>query len=113
MDTYVKRFEEIGAYSDPSWHDLRTKDILPEGLMPGISIGYNYMDGPGHVGRNSHTWDQIFVIVQGQGRLELGNEVFSLEANMIALIPAGTEHDTFVEGGKHLEYFYINHAKHT
>ncbi len=108
MMTYLKRFEEIPTYSDPGSHNQTCRDILPQGVVKGVSIGYNILEGPGRVGRNEHTSDQIFVVVEGSGTLELGGKRVPLEAQMIVVIPAGTPHDTLVEAGERIEYVYVN-----
>ncbi len=108
MAIYLKRFDEIESYSDPGSQNQTCRDILPQGAVAGVSIGYNILEGPGRVGRNEHTWDQTFVVVEGRGTLELGGQRISLEAQMIVVIPAGTPHDTVVEAGERIEYVYVN-----
>jgi mannose-6-phosphate isomerase-like protein (cupin superfamily) len=111
MAGYLKRFEEIPTYADEGSQGQVCRDILPLGVVDDLSLGYNILDGPGHVGRNHHTWDQIFVVIKGQGVLELGVDRIPLQPQMIVLIPAYTDHDTVVEPGEHIEYVYVNKFK--
>ena len=108
MAPYVKRFDEIPTYADPDSQGQTCRDILPNGVVDKLSIGYNIIDGPGHVGRNHHVWDQVFVVLKGHGVMELGDEKIQLQPEMIVLIPAYTDHDTFVQPGEHIEYVYVN-----
>lgn len=112
MPGYIKHFDEIPTYSDAGSQGQTCRDILPDGIVDRLSMGYNIIDGPGHVGRNHHTWDQIFVVVKGSGVLELGDAQVALQPNMIVLIPAFTDHDTVVRPGEHIEYVYVNKFPH-
>ncbi len=112
MAQYLKRFGEIAAYADPGSHGQTCRDILPEGVVEGLSLGYNILEGTagasGHVGRHHHTWDQVFVVVKGSGVLELGDQSIPLQPEIVVLIPAYTDHDTFVQPGERIEYVYVN-----
>ncbi|HEX9117890.1 MAG TPA: cupin domain-containing protein [Anaerolineae bacterium] len=108
MPGYYKHFEEIPTYSDPGSQGQTCRDILPNGVVDRLSMGYNIIEGPGHVGRNHHTWDQIFVVIAGHGVLEMGDERVPLQPETIVLIPAYTDHDTFVDPGERIEYVYVN-----
>jgi mannose-6-phosphate isomerase-like protein (cupin superfamily) len=111
MVSYLKRFDDIPIYQDEGSQGQTCRDILPGGVVDGLSLGYNILDGPGHVGRNHHTWDQVFVVVKGSGVLELGDERIPLQPETIVLIPAFTDHDTLVKPGEHIEYVYVNKAR--
>ncbi len=112
MAQYLKRFEEMPTYSDPDSHGQTCRDILPEGVVEDLSMGYNILEGtggvPGHVGRNHHTWDQVFVVIKGGGVLELADQRIPLQPETVVLIPANTDHDTLVQPGEHIEYVYVN-----
>lgn len=108
MPAYLKHFAEIPTYADPTAQGQTCRDVMPGGIVPGLSIGYNILDGPGHVGLMHHTWDQVFVIVKGSGTMILGDERIPLQQEMIVWIPAGTDHDTLVDTGGHIEYVYVN-----
>lgn len=105
---YLKRFDEIQIYSDPGSQNQTCRDVLPEGVVEGVSIGYNILEGPGRVGTNVHTSDQAFVVVEGRGTLVIGERRIPLEAQMIVVIPAGVPHDTVVGAGERIEYVYVN-----
>jgi mannose-6-phosphate isomerase-like protein (cupin superfamily) len=109
MSAYYKTFSEIPTYSDPGSQNQTCRDILPKGIVSGLGVGYNILDGPGRVGIGNHSdFDQVFVIVQGQGTLLRGEERIFLQAPCIVHIPAHTNHDVLVEPGGHIEYVYVN-----
>ena len=109
MSAYFKTFSEIPIYSDPGSQNQTCRDILPGGVVPGLAVGYNILDGPGRVGINNHSaFHQVFVVVQGQGLLLRGEERFAIQAPCVVHIPAHTDHDVLVEPGGHIEYVYIN-----
>jgi mannose-6-phosphate isomerase-like protein (cupin superfamily) len=108
MPDYLKSFDEIPTYSDSGSQNQTCRDIMPDGVIPGLAVGYNILEGPGRVGFNCHDWDQIFVVVQGSGLLLRGEERVPIKAQCIVLIPAGTVHDVHVAPGERIEYVYIN-----
>ncbi len=109
MPAYTKRFVDVPQYSDEGSQNQVCRDILPAGIVPGLVVGYDIIEGPGRNGLNSHsTWDQVFVVLQGRGTLSRGGERTLLEGPCIALIPANTAHDVEVAPGDRIEYVYIN-----
>ena len=61
------------------------------------------------MGRHRHTSDQVFVVIQGSGMLELADQQVPLRAGTVVLIPGNTDHDTLVQPGQHIEYVYVNY----
>ena len=109
MSAYTKRFDEIPSYSDEGSQNQLCRDIMPKGIVPGLLVGYDVIEGPGRNGLGHHaTWDQVFVVLKGRGVLQRGEERIPLEAPCIVLIPAHTDHDVEVAPGEHIEYVYIN-----
>lgn len=109
MATYLKHFSEIPTYSDAASQNQICRNILPSGVVPGLVVGYDTIEGPGRNGLGCHAeWDQVFVVLQGAGLLHLGDERIRLEAPCIVLIPANTNHDVEVAPGERIEYVYIN-----
>ena len=47
MASYLKSFEEMAIYADPGSHGQQCRDIFPEGVLEGLSLGYNILDGNG------------------------------------------------------------------
>ncbi len=48
----------------------------------------------GDIGSETHaTTDQTFIIVKGEGRANIGNEIQPFEKKDILFVPAGTVHD--------------------
>jgi mannose-6-phosphate isomerase-like protein (cupin superfamily) len=109
MAAYLKDFDEIPVYSDPDSQNQTCRDILPRGIVPGLLVGYNILDGPGRTGLGNHSgWHQVFVVVHGQGTLLRGEERIPIQAPSVLHIPPNTDHDVLVAPGEHIEYVYVN-----
>jgi mannose-6-phosphate isomerase-like protein (cupin superfamily) len=109
MAAYLKAFSEIPSYSDLESQNQLCRDILPRGIVPGLLVGYDVIEGPGRNGLGKHhEWHQVFVVVRGRGTLLRGDERIAVEAPCIVHIPPDTEHDVFVVEGERIEYVYIN-----
>jgi mannose-6-phosphate isomerase-like protein (cupin superfamily) len=109
MSAYYKTFAEIPTYSDPGSQNQICRDILPKGIVPGLAVGYNILNGPGRVGIGNHSdFHQVFVVIHGQGTLLRGDERIQIQAPCVVHIPAHTDHDVLVEPGGHIEYVYVN-----
>lgn len=109
MSAYLKNFTDIPTYSDPGSQNQTCRDILPQGIVPDLSVGYNILDGPGRTGLHNHTeWHQVFVVVQGQGTLLRGEEQTVIQAPCVLHIPPNTDHDVLVAPGERIEYVYVN-----
>ena len=107
---YLKSFADIPTYSDTGSQNQTCRDVLPRGIVPGLSVGYDVVEGPGRNGLGNHSgWHQVFVIVQGRGTLLRGDERISVEAPCVVHIPPNTDHDVFVAEGERIEYVYVNH----
>jgi mannose-6-phosphate isomerase-like protein (cupin superfamily) len=109
MSAYLKEFGDIPSYSDPGSQNQVCRDILPRGVVPGLLLGYNTIEGPGRNGLGRHPdWHQVFVVVRGRGTLLRGEERIPIQAPCVVLIPPHTDHDVLVEEGERIEYVYIN-----
>ena len=109
MSAYLKKFEELPIYTDAGSQNQTCRDVLPRGIVPGLMVGYNILDGPGRTGLASHsTWHQVFVLVKGQGTLLRGDERIPVQAPCAVHIPPNTQHDVLVVEGEHVEYVFIN-----
>lgn len=109
MSAYLKNFDEIAVYSDPGSQNQTCRDIMPRGIVPGLLVGYNILEGPGQTGMGNHSdWHQVFVVVRGAGTLLRGQERIPVQAPCIIHIPPNTNHDMLVEPGQRIEYVYVN-----
>lgn len=108
MAGYYKLFTEIPTYSDPGSQNQLCQDVLPRGVVPGLVIGYDTIEGPGRNGLNSHpTWHQAFVVLKGRGTLIRGDDHLTIEAPCVVDIPPQTDHDVMVAEGERIEYVYV------
>lgn len=109
MSAYLKKFEDIPSYSDPESRNQLCRDILPQGVVPGLLIGYDKIRGPGNNGTGRHErFDQVFVLISGRGTLVRGDERIPVEAPSVVHIPRNVAHDVFVAEGDEIEYVYVN-----
>ena len=82
---------------------------MPKGIVPGLTVGYNILDGPGRTGLASHSsWHQVFVLVDGQCTMLRGDERAPVQAPCVVHIPPNTKHDMLVAEGEHVEYVFTN-----
>ena len=108
MSAYLKKFDDIPTYSDPGSQNQTCRDIVPRGIVPGISVGYNILEGPGRTGLHHHAREhQVFVVVQGRGTLLRGEERIPIQASCAVYIPPNTDHDVLVAPGERIEYVYL------
>ncbi|HOG47794.1 MAG TPA: cupin domain-containing protein [Anaerolineae bacterium] len=109
MNDYLKSFLDIPAYSDPGSENQTCRDVLPRGVVPGLLVGHDVIEGPGHNGLGRHAgWHQVFVVLAGRGMLVRGAERIAIQAPCVVHIPPDTEHDVLVAAGERIEYVYIN-----
>jgi mannose-6-phosphate isomerase-like protein (cupin superfamily) len=109
MSAYLKSFSEIPVYSDPKAENQTCRDLLPTGIVPGLLVGYDHIEGVGHNGLGNHSeWHQVFVVISGSGLLIRGTERIPIQAPCILHIPPHTDHDVLVDAGQSIEYIYIN-----
>ncbi len=108
MTTYHKTFAEIPTYSDPGSQNQTCRDVVPRGIVPGVVVGYDIVEGPGRNGLGCHpTWHQAFVVLKGRGTLVRGDERIEIEAPCVVDIPPATDHDVLVASGERIEYVYV------
>lgn len=108
MAAYYKSFSEVPAYSDPGSQNQTCRDVVPRGIVPGVVVGYDVIEGPGRNGLGRHpTWHQAFVVLRGRGTLIRGDEQIEIEAPCVVHIPPDTDHDVLVAAGEHIEYVYV------
>jgi mannose-6-phosphate isomerase-like protein (cupin superfamily) len=107
-EAYYRLFAEIPSYSDRGSQNQLCRDIVPRGILPGVVVGYDIIEGPGRNGLHQHaTWHQAFVVLHGRGTLIRGDERIALEAPCVVDIPPLTDHDVLVAEGERIEYVYV------
>jgi mannose-6-phosphate isomerase-like protein (cupin superfamily) len=106
MSAYIKRFTDVPKFSDPGSKNQSCQTILPSGIVPGMEIGYDVIEGPGRNGLHHHSGHQVLIVLTGRGLLIRGDERTPLEAACVVHIPPETDHDVVLEKGEHIEYVY-------
>jgi quercetin dioxygenase-like cupin family protein len=57
-----------------------------------ININQGRLKGGGKTGGGVHTQNEVYYVVQGQARLRLDDETYTVRPGSLAFIPAGTFH---------------------
>ena len=80
-----------------NWKDVPARELKPGIIQRGfrsenVMVTYNLLN-PGCQGSpHSHTFDQIFMIIQGRVKLHVEDEVFDCGVGSVVRIPAGATH---------------------
>lgn len=79
--------------SRPAWSDV-------------TSAGIFRVEPNGRFDRHYHDCDEYWLVFAGRGRVQVGSEVYPVEAGDIVCTPAGTEHDV-VAVAERIEAFWF------
>lgn len=102
MHKSVLNLEEIETYSPPLHSGTVNRRLVPAELGAGFEMVHGTIEpgGIGHRHQHATEW-QVFMLLEGEGRLELGNEPPQmLRAGAIVRIPPQTPHYFEVTGRK-------------
>jgi len=106
---YFKPFEQTDSYTQDDAEGLSFRKVLPEGIIPDVDMGLVTAAGPLHKFPGSHEdFDQVYLVFEGTGYIHLANEKIRIDKPGIIVIPRGTEHSMEVDGGKVMQYIYVN-----
>jgi mannose-6-phosphate isomerase-like protein (cupin superfamily) len=59
---------------------------------PGLEVGVYVLVAPEPDHQNAHADDELYLVLEGRGRLTIGGEPVSLTEGQAAFVPAGAEH---------------------
>jgi mannose-6-phosphate isomerase-like protein (cupin superfamily) len=59
---------------------------------PGLEVGVYVLVAPEPDRQQPHEWDEIYVVLEGRGTLEVEDESFELEEGGSVYVKAGAEH---------------------
>jgi mannose-6-phosphate isomerase-like protein (cupin superfamily) len=59
---------------------------------PGVEIGVYVLVAPEPDGQQPHEWDEVYVVLEGRGTLDVEGWPFDLEEGGAAFVRAGAEH---------------------
>lgn len=83
--------------------------VLKQNEVPGLALGRVTLTGPIHKTPATHTeWEQIYLILSGEGTVHLAGKSESIHAPGVVVIPRYTHHSVEVAAGQTLQYIYIN-----
>lgn len=94
---------EIGTRGNVRWKTLLSADLTPtEALTAGIA-----RICPGEeLSVHSHSQPEIYIIIEGEATVLVGDEVHHLRPGCAAFIPGGTRHGCRNEGDRDLRFAY-------
>ena len=70
-------------------------------------FGYCTIKPGGELYKHKHKINEYYYVVDGKGKLKLGNKDLSLKKNMFVKIPKMTYHNTKNPYHKNLSFFYL------
>ena len=106
----IRKFEEEIPYTQPCGPNCTFGTLLPCRQTGDLNIGRVRMQGPTWNEVGAHTdWHQVYVMLQGKGRMLIGEEEVPVEAPCLIQIPHNTDHAMRVDDGEYVEYLYVNH----
>ncbi|HYF47954.1 MAG TPA: cupin domain-containing protein [Planctomycetota bacterium] len=83
--------------------------LLKTNEVPGLTIGHVELTGPiQKTGAAHQDWEQVYLVLEGQGHVHLDGVMHGVEAGSVVSIPKNTWHFVEVAPGETLKYVYIN-----
>jgi mannose-6-phosphate isomerase-like protein (cupin superfamily) len=59
---------------------------------PGLEVGVYVLVAPEPDRQQPHADDEVYVVLEGRGQLDVGGEPVQLEVDQAAFVPAGVDH---------------------
>ncbi len=59
---------------------------------PGLEVGVYVLVAPEPDRQQPHADDEVYVVLEGRGQLDVGGEPLQLEVGQAAFVPAGVDH---------------------
>jgi mannose-6-phosphate isomerase-like protein (cupin superfamily) len=59
---------------------------------PGLEVGVYVLVAPEPDRQQPHADDEVYVVLEGRGQLDVGGELVQLEVGQAAFVPAGVDH---------------------
>lgn len=72
-----------------------------------FTMGYVRMDPQGSVPKHEHYQEEVYYIVEGNGMMELGNEISDVHAGTAVYIPSNTPHELVNTGTKEMIMMFV------
>lgn len=90
---YVDRLDQIARYQEKSYGVFRIIDIGEQSMTIKVD-----MDAGKHMNYHSHDYrDEVYTVIEGEGRIILDNIVQMVSPGKIAIIPAGVKHTVIAD----------------
>lgn len=97
----IKRFDK--ATAQPAHNGtILGLEVLPDGMKAPFDHYYGYLESNGTMEGHSHPTDEIYIVMQGEGIVYVGDEKSSISAGDIVEIPPNEWHTMENKSGKPL-----------
>lgn len=105
----VLYLDEIETYSPPLHSGTLNRRLVPAELGAGFEMAHGTIEPGGTASRHQHETEwQVFMLLEGEGRLELGTEPpLTITAGAIVRIPPRTPHLFEVTGDRPVKLIVI------
>ncbi|MFW6308934.1 MAG: cupin domain-containing protein [bacterium] len=87
----IKRFVKEKA-QEAHEGTILADDVVPEGLNPPFGHAWGYLENNSEMESHSHPTEEIYIVVQGQGFVQVGEEKSKVVPGDVVEIPPGKEH---------------------
>jgi len=78
---------------------------------PGLEIGVYVLVAPEPDRQQPHDFDEVYVVLEGEGRLEVDGEAADLSEGKALFVPAGAEHR--ITAYEHLSLLVVFNGPHS
>ena len=68
-------------------------DIISDKLNPPFGHAWGYLENGGEMETHSHPTEEIYIIVKGQGQVNIGGEIFEVQEGDVVEIPPDFSHN--------------------
>ena len=105
----VEHVDKLEYYEQDSGENILYQFVVRPGTTGLLSSGRVRLKGPTTKAMDVHEdWDQAYYVIQGKGRIVVGDETYPVQGGYVARVPAGTRHGVILEQGEEMEYIYFN-----
>lgn len=87
----IKRFEKSNSEQAHNGTILGS-GVIPDGMKAPFKHFYGYLETKGTMEGHSHPTDEIYIVLEGEGVVVIGEETAPVRAGDVVEVPAGIWH---------------------
>ncbi len=92
----IKRFSKEKAQSGHNGTIL-TDEVIPEGMKPPFDSAWGYLENNSKMEVHSHPVEEIYIVIKGEGKVMVADEVEDVTVGDVVEIPPDKEHTMICE----------------